>query len=255
MVSLLPGSRLGRYQLVEQIGRGGMATVFRAHDPELDRIVAIKVLPSFQTEDPTFVERFRKEAQAVARLTHSNIIQVHDFGDDKGFSYIVMDYIPGGTLQDYMGQKHRLTEVLSLMAPLADALEYAHKQGVVHRDIKPPNVLIDTDDRPILSDFGLARLMEGSAGLTRAGAVVGTPEYMSPEQALGRPADQRSDLYSLGIIIYQMLLGETPFREETPPQTLMAHIHKPVPLPSSVDHRRRPTPGGHPDKGARQGTR
>ena len=214
MVSLLPGSRLSRYELVEQIGRGGMSTVFRAHDPELDRIVAIKVLPSFRSEDPTFVERFRKEAQAVARLTHPNIIQVHDFGEDKGFSYIVMEYVPGGTLQDYVGQRHRLTDVLRLMAPLADALEYAHKQGVVHRDIKPPNVLIDTDDRPMLSDFGLARLMEGSAGLTRAGSVVGTPEYMSPEQALGRPADQRSDLYSLGIIIYQMLLGETPFREE-----------------------------------------
>ena len=235
MVSLLPGSSLGRYQLVEQIGRGGMASVFRAHDSQLNRFVAIKVLPSFQAEDPSFVERFRREAQAVASLSHQSIIQVHDFGEDKGFSYIVMELVTGGTLQDRMGEKMTLSDVMSYVVPLASALDYAHGQGVIHRDIKPSNVLLDADDRPILSDFGLARMMEGSVGLTRGDSVIGTPEYMSPEQALGRPADKRSDLYALGIIVYQMLLGQTPFKSDTPSTTLMAQIHSPVPLPSAAD--------------------
>ena len=198
--ALLPGSSLGRYQMLERIGRGGMASVYGAHDPELNREVAVKVLPSFQTDDPTFVERFRQEAQAVARLNHPNIIQVYDFGEDKGFSYIVMEYVTGGTLQDLVGGRLPLEEVLDLIAPVAEALEYAHSQGVIHRDIKPPNVLLDADRRPKLSDFGLARMLEGSAGLTRGDSVLGTPSYMSPEQALGRPADQRSDLYSLARI-------------------------------------------------------
>ena len=134
-----------------------------------------------------------------------------------------------------MGKRHKLTEILGLMAPLADALEYAHRQGIVHRDIKPANVLLESDGRPKLTDFGLARMLEGSAGLTRSNTILGTPEYMSPEQALAQPADARSDLYALGIIIYQMLLGQTPFHGDTPLETLMAHIHHPVPLPSSVD--------------------
>ena len=235
MVTLPSGSSLGRYQILEGIGRGGMASVFRAHDPDLDRHVAVKVLPSYHTENPTFAARFRREAQAVARLRHPNIVQVHDFGDDKGFTYIVMEYLAGGTLQDNLGQRLPLSKVLELIAPLADALEFAHSQGVVHRDIKPSNVLMDTDGRPVLSDFGLARLLEAVGGLTRADTVLGTPEYMAPEQALGRTADQKSDQYALAIIIYQMLLGRTPFRGETPSETLMAHVHQSLPLPSSLD--------------------
>ena len=214
--ALLPGSSLGRYQVMERIGRGGMASVYRARDPQLDRDVAVKVLPSFDNEDPTFVERFRREAQAVARLNHPNIIQVHDFGDDKGFSYIVMKYVTGGTLLDRIGSRLPMAQVLGLIAPVGEALAYAHRQGVVHRDIKPANVLLDEDGRPKLSDFGLARMLEGSSGLTQANSVLGTPEYMAPEQALGRTADQRSDLYSLGIIIYQMLLGQTPSTARPP---------------------------------------
>ena len=233
--ALLPGSSLGRYQMMERIGRGGMASVYRSRDPQLDRDVAVKVLPSFDNEDPTFVERFRREAQAVARLNHPNIIQVHDFGEDKGFSYIVMEYVTGGTLLDRIGTPLPMEQVLVLIAPVGEALAYAHRQRVVHRDIKPANVLLDDDGRPKLSDFGLARMLKGSSDLTRADSVLGTPEYMAPEQALGRTADQRSDLYSLGIIIYQMLLGQTPFHGKTPSETLLAHVHQPLPMPRAVD--------------------
>jgi len=235
MVSLLPGSKLGRYQVLEQVGRGGMAIVFKAHDPELNRHVAIKVLPSYHTEDPTFVERFRQEAQVVARLNHPSIVEVHDFGEDKGFVYIVMEYVPGGTLQRLLGRRLPLTYVLGLIGPVADALEAAHGQGVIHRDVKPANVLLDADGKPILSDFGMALVLERTGRLTRTGSLFGTPEYMAPEQALGRVVDPRSDLYSLGIVIYEMLLGHPPFRGDNPTTTLLAHVQKPVPPPSDVD--------------------
>ena len=235
LVSLPSGSTLGRYRILEQIGRGGMASVFRAHDPELNRTVAIKVLPSYHSEDANFVQRFRHEAQAVASLNHPNIVQVHDFGDDKGFSFIVMEHLTGGTLHDRMNRRLTLPESIDLLGPIAEALQHAHEQGIVHRDIKPNNVLIDDSGRPKLSDFGLARMLEGSAGLTGPDSLLGTPEYMAPEQALGRPADQKSDLYAFGVLIYQMLLGQTPFHEDTPPETLLAHVHQPVPLPSAVE--------------------
>ena len=146
-----------------------------------------------------------------------------------------MEHVTGGTLHDRLDRRLSLTEVLQFVAPLAEALDYAHSQGIIHRDIKPSNVLLDEESKPILTDFGLARMLEGSAGLTQANAVLGTPEYISPEQALGQSADQRSDLYALGIIIYQMLLGRTPFRADTSSATLMAHIHQAVPLPTELD--------------------
>ena len=235
MTSLLPGGRLGRYQVIEEIGRGGMATVFRALDPSLKRDVAIKVLPSYMSEDPSFVDRFSQEAQAVAGLVHPNIIRVFDFGEDKGFSFIVMEYVSGGTLVDRLDRPLEVSEAVEFIGPLGEALQYAHGQGVVHRDIKPSNVLLNEAGRPILADFGLARMLEGSAYLTQAGEVLGTAEYMAPEQGLGRQADQRSDLYSLGIVTYQMLVGHTPFKADTPSATLMAHIHQPVPFPDDLD--------------------
>jgi serine/threonine-protein kinase len=188
--SLLEGSRLGRYRVIEQIGRGGMATVFRAHDPERDRHVAIKVMPSYHPEDRAFVERFGQEARAVFALDHPNIIKFYDLGEDKGFSYIVMEYVTGGTLEDRLKDRLPLAEVLELITPLAEALDYGHSQGIVHRDLKPTNVLLTEDGRPILSDYGLARMLEWSARLTRSHTVLGTPEYMSPEQAMGRTADR-----------------------------------------------------------------
>ena len=236
MVTLPPGSSLGRYRIVEQLGRGGMATVFRAHDPTLDRHVAIKVLPSYGAEDPTFTARFAQEAQTIARMTHPNILQIYDFGEDKGFSYLVSELVNGGSLQDKLrGNPLKLEEAVEFLGPLADALDYAHSQGVVHRDIKPPNVLLDEKSRPILADFGLARMLESAARFTLAQQALGTPEYMSPEQAMGADADHRSDIYAFGILAYQMLLGETPFHADTPAATLMAHVHQPLPLPSSLN--------------------
>ena len=235
LVSLSSGSRLGRYQILERVGRGGMASVFRALDPGLDRDVAVKVLPSFQAEDPTFIDRFKQEAQSVARLNHPNIIQIYDFGEDKGFNFIVMEYAPGGILQNLLGRQTTLSEALPLISQIAEALDYAHMQGVVHRDIKPANIILDADGKPKIADFGLARLLEASSGLTRSDTVIGTPEYMSPEQALGKSADAKSDLYAFGVLVYQILLGQTPFRGDTPTATLMAHIHQQVPLPRTLD--------------------
>ena len=235
MASLLPGGSLGRYQVVEEIGRGGMAVVFRAFDPRLERDVAVKVLPSHSSEDPTYVERFRNEARAVARLNHPNILRVHDFGEDKGFIYLVTEYLTGGTLRDRIGKPILLDSVIETLTPLASALDYAHSRDVIHRDIKPANILLDEEGTPILTDFGLARLMEAGAKVTGTGAVVGTPEYISPEQALGRPVDHRCDLYAFGVTAYQMLLGRTPFHTSSPTETLMAHIHQEVPLPRSLD--------------------
>jgi len=236
MVTLPPGASLGRYRIIEQLGRGGMATVFRAFDPNLDRHVAVKVLPSYETDDPTFTARFAHEAQTVAKLSHPNILQIYDFGEDKGFSYIVSELVGGGDLQQIMkGQPMPMGDVLRYLVPLAAALDYAHAQGIIHRDIKPANVLLTEQDHPILADFGLARMLESVSRFTLANQALGTPEYMAPEQGLGADADHRSDLYAFGIITFQMLLGETPYRADTPAATLMAHVHRPLPLPSALD--------------------
>ena len=233
MVSLQPGASLGRYRVFEQLGRGGMATVFRCHDPNLDRFVAVKVLPSYYTQDPTFVGRFSQEARTVARLNSPNILQIYDFGEDKGFTYIVSELVPGGTLQDRLvGEPMPLEEVLWYMKPLARALDYAHAEGILHRDLKPANVLLTDDASPILADFGLARMLESASRFTQPNQALGTPEYMAPEQAMGVDGDKLSDLYSLGIMLYQMILGTVPFQADTPAATLMAHVHRPLPLPS-----------------------
>ena len=218
MTSLLSGGSLGRYQIIEEIGRGGMATVFKAFDPQLGRDVAIKVLASFNTEDPTFVERFRNEAQSVGGLNHPNILAVHDFGEDKGFTYIVMEFPTGGTLKDRLDRRLSVAEALELLTPLAAALDYAHGRGVMHRDIKPANVLLDEGGRPVLADFGLARLMGGASGLTGTGSVLGTAEYMAPEQALGRTLDHKADLYAFEIgIANAAVLLETLSNRRFPP--------------------------------------
>lgn len=236
MASMSPGSHLGRYEIIELIGRGGMASVFRAHDPLLDRDVAIKVLASIFPPDPTFAERFSIEARTVANLRHPNIVQVYDFGEDDGFTFIVSELVEGGTLQEYANGPISIAEVVRLLKPIAEALDYAHTQGVVHRDIKPSNVLMQGQFGPVLADFGLSRVMERSQNLTAVGESLGTPEYMSPEQAMGRDTDHHSDLYSFGILAYRLLSGKAPFHANTPAGTLMAHVNQTLPpLEETID--------------------
>ena len=231
---LLCNTNLGRYEVLEPIGQGRSATVYRGSDPELGRSVALKILPAFYMDDPSFVDRFRQEAQTAARLNHPNILKVHDFGEDRGFAFIVTELVGGGTLMDRMGSRLQLPEILRFALPLSRALDYAHAQGVVHRDLKPSNVLMDVDGKPVLSDFGLARILESGIRHTPPGSVLGTPEYISPEVALGKPADHRSDIYALGVVVYQMLLAQSPYVAETPTATILAHINEPLSFPGAA---------------------
>lgn len=228
-----PGQMVGPYQIVQQIGQGGMATVYRAYHIAMDRTVAIKVLPYQFASNPEFLGRFQQEVRLIARLEHPHILPVYDSGEHQGIPYLVMRFLEAGTLKERIqAQKLSLTEVNRLFTQLADALHYAHEQGVIHRDIKPSNAMIDKRGDLFLTDFGIAKLIEGSAQFTATGAITGTPAYMSPEQAQGQPLDVRSDVYSLGIVLYEMLTGRVPFEAETPLAVILKHIQEPLPPPS-----------------------
>jgi tetratricopeptide (TPR) repeat protein/tRNA A-37 threonylcarbamoyl transferase component Bud32 len=231
----LIGQTLGGYRILEQIGRGGMATVYKAFQPSLDRNVAIKILPAYYAEqDETFIKRFRIEARAVARLRHPNILIVHDYGEQDGITFIAMEYVEAGTLTERLGRPMPLPEVEVLLRQVAAALEYAHEQGIIHRDVKPSNILLPKPDWPLLTDFGLAKIV-GGAHLTQTGTIAGTPAYMSPEQGRGEKLDHRTDLYSLGIVLYEMATGLVPFKAETPMAVIVKHITEPLPLPRAIN--------------------
>ncbi len=227
--------RVGRYTLGERIGHGGTAVVYKGLDPELGREVAIKVLHSYFIEEPRFLQRFRNEAATAAKLTHPNILHVYDFGETEGSVYIVTNYLPGGTLDDRFGGRLTTAEVMEFASPIASALDYAHERSVVHRDLKPGNILLDTDGTPILADFGIAKVLGEGVGPTLTKWTVGTPEYMSPEQALGQAVDHRSDIYSFGVLVYQALLGRLPITGQTQVGTLLAHVRGSITRPSAVD--------------------
>src|SRR5260370_10039177 len=221
--------RIASYVLLETLGYGGMASVYRARQESLDRTVAIKILSDNLAASSEFMERFRREARTAANLHHPNVITVHDCGeDDRGVPYLVLEYIGGPTLADLMDVGLDDQRIPDLMEQVAAGLDYAHARGVIHRDIKPGNVLMTEDGRAVLADFGLAWLLEG-AHLTLTGGVIGTPEYMSPEQASGEPIDHRSDVYSLGVVLYEMLVGERPFVADTPIAVLLQHLQDPAP--------------------------
>ncbi len=238
----LIGTMLGSYRILASLGQGGMARVYKAYQENLDREVAIKVLPPWYAADRSFVERFSLEARLVARLAHPNIVTVHDASEQNGHLYIVMQLVSGGTLKQRLDQLQSLgkvmdtAEVVQIFSQLADALSYAHEQGIIHRDIKPVNVLMDHSARPILSDFGIAKVLASTQeGLTRPGAGVGTPEYMSPEQCQGGAVDGRADIYALGAMLFEAMTGCTPFRGDNYPALAHSHIYEPPPRPGILN--------------------
>lgn len=242
--------KLGKYEVIERLGRGGMAEVYRAYHVSLDRYVAIKVLHAFLADDPEFKTRFEKEARNIARLKHPNIVQVYDFETDEALEsyYMVMELVEGPTLKGQLfrlneqGELMPLNEALRIVREAAGALAYAHSQGMIHRDVKPANLMLDRDNRVVLADFGIAKIVTGIQ-FTASGGMVGTPAYMAPEQGLGDAGDERSDLYSLGVILFQLVTGRLPYDAETPLAVILKHLNEPIPsarrlnpdLPQSID--------------------
>src|ERR671925_751397 len=230
-MSTLLGTILnGRYRLEARIGAGGMSTVYRAMDETLQRPVAIKLMNREVASDSDQLERFRREARAVAQLSHPHVVGVIDAGEDESRPYIVFEYVEGETLKERIRRLGRLpvTEAVAYAIEIARALESAHASRLVHRDVKPQNVLIDPDGRAKVTDFGIARSLEAQ-GLTATGRVLGTTDYVSPEQALGHEVTAQSDIYSLGIVLYEMLTGEAPFQADTQVAVAMKHVREPLP--------------------------
>ncbi|MGH2510434.1 MAG: protein kinase domain-containing protein, partial [Ktedonobacteraceae bacterium] len=228
----LVGKSLGQFRIVERIGAGGMATVFKAYQPVLDRYVAVKVLPDYHARDPIFKERFLREARSVAKLDHTNIVQIYLFGEEESITYIVMQYVDGGTLKDTLKQLGPLPAVdaLKFVIQAAEGLGAAHQHGIIHRDVKPANMLLRKDGHLLLSDFGIVKILEGTTNLTRVGTGIGTPQYMSPEQGTGQAVDASSDIYSLGIVLFHCLTGRVPFNAESPLAITVKHINEPLPV-------------------------
>jgi serine/threonine protein kinase len=226
----LVGKSLGQFRIVERIGTGGMAAVFKAYQPTLDRYVAIKVLPAYHAQDPVFVKRFEQEARSVAKLAHPNIVQIHDFGEQDNITYIVMEYVDGGTLKDRLKRPISVPEAADCIIQAAEGLDCAHRNGIVHRDVKPANMLLRKDGHLLLSDFGIAKILEGTTNLTRVGTGIGTPQYMSPEQGTGQAVDRRSDIYSLGIVFFHCLTGRVPFTADSPLTITVKHLQDPLPV-------------------------
>ena len=221
--------QIGRYEVKSELGRGGMATVYRAYYPNSGREVAIKVLPREMLHDPQFRSRFEREIKLIASLEHPAIVPIYDAGEVNGQPYFVMRFMNGGSLSDVIEKGPiPIEDTAKIIERVAQGLAYAHRKGVIHRDLKPDNILFDETGEPFISDFGVAKLTESTSNLTGSG-VIGTPAYMSPEQAQGTEIDLRSDVYGLGVIVYQMLTGHQPYSADTPMGVVVKHITDPVP--------------------------
>lgn len=236
----LEGQNLGKYRILEPLGRGGMAQVYKAYHPQLDRYVAIKVLRSDLVEEVEFLSRFRREARAVAALRHPHIVQIYDFDAQDDLYYMVMELLEGDTLKAYLnamrvhGERLPLGETIRIFSDVLDGLSYAHGEGIIHRDLKPANIMLTRRGQAVLTDFGIAQIVGGTQ-YTVSGALMGTLSYMAPEQGLDGHCDARSDIYSLGIAYFEALTGTVPFDADTPLAILMKHINDPLPLPRKFD--------------------
>jgi serine/threonine protein kinase len=230
----------GRYVIEEMLGQGGMSAVFKATDPNLKRVVAVKMIHSHLSNEPDFVRRFEEEAKAVAQLRHPNIIQVYDFNHDDDNYFMVLEFVPGETIQDHLkrlnasGRRLSITNALEYMIDICEAVDYAHQRGMIHRDIKPANLMLNVMGQAILMDFGIAKIVGGTQH-TATGAVVGTAMYMSPEQIKGEHPDRRSDIYSLGVTLFEMVGGRPPFEADSAMTLMMMHINDPVPNPKDLN--------------------
>lgn len=230
----------GRYKVETLLGRGGMSSVYQATDPNLQRTVAVKIIHPHLTDKAEFIQRFKQEAAAVAQLRHPNIIQVHDFNSDRGICYMVLEYVPGETLANKLealnkaGLRMPLVDTVRILAAICDAVDYAHQRRMIHRDLKPANVMVDLLGEPILMDFGIAKIL-GNEANTDGGAAIGTAVYMSPEQVRGETADHRADIYSLGVMLYELLSGVPPFQGDSTYEIMMRHLNDPVPDIHLVD--------------------
>ncbi len=236
-MSFAIGENVGPYRIIEQLGQGGMATVFKAYHAALDRYVAIKVLhPAFK-EEPNFLSRFQREARVVARLEHANIVPIYDYSEHNGQPYLVMKFIEGQTLKARMNEKPLTKEeAVEIVDAVGSALAYAHKEGVLHRDVKPSNVLLSPDGSIYLADFGLARMAQAGASTLSKDVMLGTPQYISPEQGQGvQDLDQGTDIYSFGVLLYEMVVGRVPFNADTPFSIIHDHIYTALPLPTAVN--------------------
>ncbi len=234
------GEQIGKYKIISCIGRGGMADVYKALHPELDRVVALKVLNRALVHSPEMLERFRREARAIAALRHPNIVQVFDLDVIDNIYFMVMEFVEGETLSQRLSRlrqnNERMTfdEIMYVITAVGNALHYAHEQGMLHRDIKPSNIMFRDDGSVVLTDFGVAKILNASSEITASGAVAGTPAYMAPEQWTTDAPDRRSDIYSLGVVLYQMVTGRLPFNADTPGRLMFQHISEPPPLPRKI---------------------